>query len=840
MKFILQMARREIRSSWRRMLFFFVCIGVGVAAIVAVRSLIRNVNDGVASQARELITADVQADTTRPWTKEELSAIDSASAGLVAAKTETLELTTMVRPADQSHQGLTVVELKGVEAGFPLYGEFTLTGGKRFDYSMLENNGIVVAQALLERLNLSVGDSVNVGQMTFQIRGVIDEEPGSGGGFRLGPRVFVAKSAVERSGLMGFGSRVRHRLLFKVRDSKVSQLASALKAKLNPETVHVDSYRDSEDNISDALTRTENYLSLVGLIVVVLGGIGISNVTRVFVEQRRKSIAVLKCIGGTSRRITAVYLFQIIALAIVGSMFGVGLAKVALASLAKYLAASLPRHISYGLQLTAVAQGTAIGVLICLLFAALPLLRIRRIRPNTLLRDEAGDKKWRLDPLRWATGIVVAAGLVAVCSWQAGSLRVGIYFLAGLTITAAILYVTATLLIAIVRRARNAGSFAMRQGINSLYRPGNQTRVVIMAVGLGVFLIIAVWSLQSNLLKQFDLSRQGNLPNMFLIDIQKDQADGVTQFIRQSTGTEPKLVPTLRARIKAINGRELSFQPRDHSREHQRLGHEYLLTYRAGLDPNETVVEGKLWPATPSSEPEVSLDENMKGLMGIGLGSTIVFDIQGRDVTARVTSFRSIDIKNSRTAFAVLFRPGVLESAPQMLVAAVNGPADDTVRARFQRSLVDKYPNVTVIDVAELVKVIEKVLDNITLAVSFIGAFVFLSGALILIGSIAMTKFQRIYEIALLKTLGAKRRSLIGMMLAEYGLMGLVAGIIGSATGVGLSYAIAKRILEIPWTFASGIGIVGIVGTLLLVTVVGAAASLDALTHRPLSVLRSE
>ncbi|MGH9762735.1 MAG: ABC transporter permease, partial [Blastocatellia bacterium] len=295
----------------------------------------------------------------------------------------------------------------------------------------------------------------------------------------------------------------------------------------------------------------------------------------------------------------------------------------------------------------------------------------------------------------------------------------------------------------------------------------------------------------------------------------------------------------LRARIKAINGRELSFQSRDHSREHQRLGHEYLLTYRAGLDPNETVVEGKLWPPTPSSEPEVSLDENMKGLMGIGLGSTIVFDMQGRDVTARVTSFRSIDIKNSRTAFAVLFRPGVLESAPQMMVAAVNGPADDTVRARFQRSLVDKYPNVTVIDVAELVKVIEKVLDNITLAVSFIGAFVFLSGALILIGSIAMTKFQRVYEIALLKTLGAKRRSLIGMMLAEYGLMGLVAGIIGSATGVGLSYAIAKLILEIPWKFASGIGIVGIVGTLLLVTVVGAAASFDALTHRPLSILRS-
>lgn len=847
------MARREVRASWRRLLFFFVCIGVGVAAIVAVRSQIRNVNDGVASQARELITADVQADTSQPWSQQELADINTTSAHYVAARTETEELPTMLRPADASKPGLLVVELKGIQRGFPLYGELTLKDGKRFDFGLLQNNGAVVAPTLLDRLNLNVGEKVSIGKQTFEIRGVIDHEPGGGGGFRLGPRVFVDESAIESTGLAGFGSRVRRRILFKVRDDRmVDRLDSDLKSKLRAEHIHVNSYRDSQENISDALGRAENYMSLIGLIVLVLGGIGISNVTRVFIEQRKKSIAVLKCIGGRSRKIAAVYLSQVLVLALAGSVFGVGLARLALAALSHYFAASLPQNISYSLQPTAIAQGVAIGLLICILFSALPLLRIRKIKPNSLFRDEVAGRR-SFDPLRVFTGIVVVAGLVAVCSWQAGSLRVGLYFLSALAITAALLYLAASVLIALVRRVKRAGSFAVRQGINSLYRPGNQTKVIVMAVGLGVFLIIAVWSLQSNLLKQFNLTREGGLPNMFLIGVQKDQSEGISSFIKDSTGKAPLLIPTLRARITAVDGKQIETQDEDRDenrdrrdrqsdarREQRRLGREYVVTYRAGLDTNETVSAGQLWPPAPSSAPEVSLDQSMRGLMGFNLGSSVTFNIQGRDITAKVTSFRKIDLKNARTAFQVLFRPGTLEDAPQMIVVAVNGPDDDTQRTQLQRSLVDKYPNLTVIDVAEVVRVVEKVIDNITLAVSFIGAFVFLSGALILIGSIAMTKFQRVYEIALMKTLGAKRKTMIGMMLSEYGLLGLLAGIIGSGAGIGLSYTIAKRILDIPWHFASNVVTVGIAGTLLMVTIVGAAASFDALTHKPLSILRSE
>ncbi|HKV42266.1 MAG TPA: FtsX-like permease family protein, partial [Blastocatellia bacterium] len=381
MRFILRMARREFRSSWRRLLFFFVSIGIGVAAIVAVRSLIQNVNLGVAGEARELITADAQVSSNRPWTKQELADIDSISRPLIDARTETLEVATMLRPADPANDGLQFVEMKAIGPGFPLYGDFKLANGSRFDYHLLENHGVIVAPSLLDRLKLKVGDSVNIGKSSFQIRGIIGEEPGPGGGFRLGPRVFAAATALDATGLTGFGSRVRRKILFKTKNGTVAALVKQLRDKLKGDQIDVTSYRESEENISESLTRTENYLSLVGLIILVLGGVGISNVTRVFVEQRKKSIAVLKCLGARSGRITAIYLFQVVTLGLAGSILGVVVAKAALASLSRLLASSLPKSVSYSLRGSAVVQGIGIGILISLLFSALPLLRIRRIKP---------------------------------------------------------------------------------------------------------------------------------------------------------------------------------------------------------------------------------------------------------------------------------------------------------------------------------------------------------------------------------------------------------------------------------------------------------------------------
>ncbi|HEV2800803.1 MAG TPA: FtsX-like permease family protein [Pyrinomonadaceae bacterium] len=862
LKFIWRMAGREIRASWKRLLFFFLCIGIGVGAIVALRSTIQNVNAAMVSEARNILTADVQVDSSREINEATLEIVRriAASHG-VTGQTQTIEAATMLRPADEAREGALMVELKGIESPYPLYGEFKLVNGEGFTHALLENNGVVVAASLLERLSLNVGDEVRIGNSVFQIRGVLAQEPGATGGFRIGPRVFIAREQIAAAGLTGFGSRARNRLLLKVPAAELNALVSDLRAGLKDRLVSVRSYKDSQEGLNEQYTRSENYLSLTGLVILVLGGIGVSNVTRVFIEQKKRTIAVLKCVGASSRQVAGVYLVQVLVLGFAGSLFGIALARAALLFVARRFSETLPANMSYELTTGAIAQGLALGLLISLLFSALPLLRVRRIKPNTLLREDAAtasaaataagaDETWtkrlrralspaRFDFRRGAVALCVLAGLVALAAWQAGSIRVGAFFIAGLALAAGALQLTAMLVIFFVRRARHVRSFALRHAVNSLYRPGNQTRVVVLAVGLGAFLVIATQSLQRNLVREFDPAARAQLPNMFLIDVQRDQKEGVEELVERATGERPTLVPTVRMRIAAVNGQSIDLDDRERRQQRGMLGREYVVTYRPQLEVNEQIVAGKFWDAAPSAEPEISIEEGMRGLAGLDLGGTITFDITGRRLTARVTSIRRVDWRNSRTGFLVLFRPGTLENAPQMLIAPINGPASDAERGRFQRALVDKYPNISVIDVADIVRAVTRILNNVTLAVSFIGGFVLLSGVLILVGSIAMTKWQRIYEAAVLKTLGAKRKVLLSIMLAEYGLLGLTAGTVGTLAAIALSYALSRFVFEIPWSFTPWLYLIGLAATVLLVATVGALSSFDALTRKPLAVLRA-
>jgi putative ABC transport system permease protein len=840
MKFILQMARRELRASWRRLLFFFACIAVGVGAIAAGRSMLQNAHAAMTSEARTLLTADVQLDSGRPWEPEALAVIDRIAQPVVLARTETIESPTMARPADSSQEGAMMIELKGIDNSFPLLGEFTLTTGDSFDYSLVQNSGAVVSLSLLDRLDLRVGDKIKIGVAEFQIRATIDKEPGRGAGFRVGPRVFIERSALEAAGLTGFGSRARRKLLFTVPEDKMGALVRELRKELRNNLINVRSYRDSQENLNESFQRAEDYSSLTGLVILVLGGIGISNVTRVFIEQKRKTIAVLKCIGATGRRITVAYLAQVITMGVVGSVFGVLFGKGILFLIQNLFADKLPPYMTYGLRPGAALQGVAVGIMISILFSMLPLLQIRHIRPNVLLRDSTDSKRGRLDLLRWGVALLVLLGLLFVVSWQGGGVRVGLVFMGGLIAAAGALYLGATMLIRLVRRSRPLTSFALKQAINSLHRPGNQTRIIVMIVGLGVFAVLSVQSLQANFIHELDRGRTGDLPDMFLIDIQTDQRQGVSDVVAETIGSPPILVPTVRTRIVAIDGKDIDLNETEMKRERGRLGREYVVTYRPNLESNESIVGGRFWDASPSSEPEVSVEESMRGLAGLDIGGEITFDVQGRKLTARVTSLRHVDWRNSRTGFMILFRPGTLENAPQMLVGALNGPAGEVERSRFQRTLVDKFPNISVIDVADVAKAIERIINNITLAVSFVASFVLLTGSLILIGSLAMTKFQRIYEVAVLKTLGAKRKVLLKILLAEYSLIGLVAGLIGSLAAVGLSYATSKWVFEIPWSFTPVVNFGGVGATILLVTVVGTLATFDVLSRKPLVTLRAQ
>lgn len=839
MNFIFNLTRREIRSSWRRLLFFFLCIAIGVGSVVALRSLVQNLSQAVGTDARALLTADVEVSSTSDFSPTDVQKIEEAinKSNIVEDRNEAMTTSAMARPLDAANENLKMVELKGIEPPFPLVGNFKVAGGVPFDFRLLENGGAVVSPLLLDDLAVRVGDKIKIADGEFEIRATFDEEPGGASGFRLGPRVFIEKKAFDTSGITTGGGRIRRRILYRTSDNP-TELVRQLRENLKGTILSVQSYRETQENLGAQFTRTENYLSLTGLLILVLGGVGVWNVARVFVEQKRKSVAVLKCLGAPATKIITVYLLQILTLGFAGSLFGVFLAQCFLWFARSQFSDALPAAMSYAINPSVAAQGVLLGVLISLLFSALPLLQVRNIKPRLLLHD-AGGEKARLDWTKTIFGAVSVAGLLALAAWQAGSWRVGAIFLVGLGLTSLCLYLAAVVLTVILRKFRNLSSFSVAQAINSLYRPGNQTRIILLAVGLGAFVVLAVQSLQTNLVREFDFTRNETLPSLFIIEVQKSQIDELRTMLEEKTGEAAQTLPTIRARIAFVNGQPFDFSNPETRQQRGQIGREFAVTYRPNLDSNETVIAGEWWNGTPV-EAQVSVEEEMARRLKVRIGDSLTFDVSGRKLTARVASVRKIDLRNTRTVFIFVFAPGALEKAPQTFAANVLKKLPETERQRLQRGLIERFPNVQIFDVADIVAAVQKLVNNFVLAISFVGSFVILSGILILIGSIALTKSQRIYENAVLKTLGAKRLTLATILLAEYGLLGILAGVIGAVFATALSFAVAKYVLEISWEFDFGLTLAGVATTTFLVMIVGAVSSFDVLFRKPLATLRSQ
>jgi putative ABC transport system permease protein len=842
MRFILNLTIREIRSSWRRLLFFFVCIALGVGSVVFLRSLIQNVTKVVGNDARALMTADVEVSSTNDFSPTDVAKIEEVVSRfpIIDGRNETISTASMARPSDAANQSLEFIELKGIEPPFPMVGEFVLADGRPFDHKLLENNGAVFGRVLLEQLKVNVGDKIRIGEGEFKISAIFDEEPGGTTGFRLGARVFVSKTAFEAAGIRRSTSRVRQRILYRTTENP-TEFAKALRESLKGTTIQVNSYREQQENLSEQFERTENYLALTGLLILVLGGVGVWNVARAFVEQKRKTVAVLKCLGASGTRVVTVYLLQILALALAGSLFGVLLSQLGLWGARGWFVDALPAKMSYVISPSAAWQGVVLGLLIATLFSALPLLQIRTIKPKLLLRDENNVSIRRLDWTRFGLAAGFLAGLLALAVWQAGSVKVGAYFLGGLAATGGVLYTAAFVLTWVLKRVKAFSTFSIRQAINSLYRPGNQTRIVLLAVGLGAFVVITVQAMQTNLVREFDFTRNHRLPSMIFVDIQKSQIDEVSSIISQRTGEQPENVPTVRARIAAVNGEGIDYQQTEVRQNQGQIGREFAITYRDRQEQNERVVDGSWWTTTqPAEEPQVSVEENLAKTLAVTAGDSMTFDISGRKITARVASIRHIDVRNARTAFAFVFRPGTLEQAPQSYASTVLRHVPEMDRQRLQREVVDKYPNVQIFDIADIIAAVNKLVTNFVIAISFVGSFVLLSGVLILVGSVALTKSQRIYENAVLKTLGARRRTLATILIAEYGLLGLLAGLIATSFSVALSYVVSRYLMNINWEFDAPLTAAGVGLTTLLVTVVGTLASFGVLFRKPLATLRSQ
>jgi putative ABC transport system permease protein len=842
MKFVLTMAVREMRASWRRLLFFFVCIAIGVGAIVAIRSVIQSVRHTFAGEARSLIAADAIVTSNQALKPELVAKIDQRLAAAGANSIRSIELATMTRPADRTDGRARMVELRAVEAGFPYYGKMKLAGDQPYDHNLLTNFGVLVRPELLAQLDVKVGDRLTIGSQRFSIRGVLESEPGRRlGAFSIGPRVFVDLADLEKTGLMGFGSRASMQRLLKVPDATFDKLIVDLRADFANEFARVRSYKATEDDIGEDFERAENYLSLVGLVIVILGGIGVSSVTRVFVQQKMKSIAVLKCVGARSSQLLAVYVAQVGVLGLAGSSLGVVLAGLAMRAIPLYV--STPGvQIDYGLTVAAVVQGLGIGMLVSLLFSLVPLLEVRHVKPSLLLRDESRPR--RPDAIQIAVTLFVVAGLAGLTVWQAGSLRIGAVVAGGFAATAIVLHVAGSLLIRAVRPLARSRSFALRHAVLQLSRPGSQMRIVLLAVGLGSFFIIGVRSLQQNLIDQFAVRMSADSPDMFLLDVQRDQVTAVESVIAAHLDagvTPPALVPVLRARVVGVSGREVNLENYEDVRGRGSLGREYTITFRSKLESNERILLGQFWDDTPSQEPEVSIEQFINESFKVNVGDTMRFDVLGRSISAKVTSVRFVEWSESRAGgFMFVFRPGVLEQAPHSYIGFMRGPRDLEQRSRMQTALVAAAPNVSVIDGREIIEAIKSVIDNVTLAVTVVGTLVVLSGLMILIGAVAMTKFRRVYEAAIFKTLGATRGLIAAVLVMEYGLLGVLAGGIGAAGAIGLSWAVSRYALDIPFTPLIGVSALGVVVTTVLVAVIGVVSSWEVLQRKPLATLRAE
>jgi putative ABC transport system permease protein len=856
MRFITRMIAREMRSSWRRLLFFFVCISVGVGAIIALRSVIQSVRHALAGEARALITADAIISSNRPISADLVETISTRLGAAGATSLRSVELGTMIRPADREHGLTRMVELRAVEPGFPYYGRLVLAGGVTFDHALFADSGLLARPELLAQLGLQVGEAVLIGGQRFTIRGVIDSEPGRRlGAFSLGPRVFVSLADLEKTGLLAFGSRASYQMLVKAPDQTLDTLVSTLRRDFANEFVRVRSYTATEDDIGEDFARAEDYLSLVGLVIVILGGIGVSSVTRVFVQQKIKSIAILKCVGARSSELLAIYLVQVLVLGFAGSLLGVAIAAGAVAAIPATLAAAATPGVAveYGLTLPAVAQGLGVGLLVSVLFALVPLLDVRQVKPSRLLRDEGGES--RRDAVQIVTIAGVGAALVALTAWQAGSWRVGAVVAVGFAATALVLHVAGVLLIRAIQPLSRARTFALRHAVLQLSRPGSQVRIVLLAVGLGSFFIIGVRSLQENLVSEFRVDLSPEAPDLFLLDVQSDQVDAVRSLLvaRQDPGAPPpRLIPVLRARVTGVQGRDLQLENYEDVRGRGSLAREYTITYRTSLQDNERVVEGAFWTdaapggasaadASGALTTEVSIEESIRDRFRIAVGDTLRFDVMGRQIHAVVTSVRRVEWSDSRAGgFMFVFRPGVLDRAPHGSIAFLRGPADPQARGRLQADLVALAPNVSVIDGREIMQTIRTIVDNVTLAVTVVGSLVVVSGLIILVGAVAMTKFRRIYEAAIFKTLGATRRLIATVLVLEYGLLGALAGTIGSLGAIALTWGISRFALDIPFRPLPLLSLAGIAITSVLVAVVGVASSWDVLQRKPLATLRAE
>jgi len=841
MLFALRMFWREMRATWRQVVFFLVCLAVGTGLVIALRSAVQNMRVALVRQSRGFLAADVevrlpyrQLAALRPRLDELLTTFPDV------ARTDAIELSTgVVAENDEA----TRVLVRAIDERYPLDGRILLED-TTYRYELLADRGIIVSAPLLDRLGTAVGKPLKIGNQMFTVRSVLQREETSvitGTSFL----VLMSLADVKATGLLTPNARATYAVRLRVGDQpdRITALAEALRQALPATTgASVETARAREARVAAPLDEAETFFGLVGIAVTMLGGVSIASVTYTIIGQRRRTIAVLKCLGASSSMVFGIYTLQMAGLGLLGSAGGWGLAALFVWMLGPKIAAQFPFPVVFELTWSAVRQGFGIGLVVTLAFSVVPLASVRNVKPSLLFRSQVEPL---VLPLRWAVpmGAVAGGALYGLFLWQAGSFSLGNTIFQAMVVTLLVLYAISWVIVRLAGLGQRIPLFTVRYGLAALRRPGNQVLVIVMTVGIGLFFALTVRLVEQNLLYTVNLAAAENLPDLLLLNVLPSQTNWVGAVVEQHLQARPTFIPIISARITAVNGRPIDFAAIKEAGRRAAVDREFRLTYRAELDAGEAVVDGVWWDATPSETLELSLETFLQKSLGVRVGDRLTLDIQGRAVTGTVSNIRRIDPRRSQQFFAIVARPGkALERAPQTFLGLVKADvldrSPDTYR-KLTAAVTKEYPNVTLALTRDFLKTVRTVLNGLQSALTTIGSLVVLSGIAMLIGAVILTRYQRQYETALLKTLGARFATLIGLTLIEYSALAVAAVVIGGGGALGASWYITRYVLRSEWLPFWGEWLIGIGGTFLLVLLVGGIASWDILRKKPLGILRS-
>ncbi|MCX5514474.1 glycosyl transferase family 1 [Kaistia algarum] len=831
----LRFAFRELRGGLSGFVVFLACIALGVAAIAAVGSVSRSMTEGLAREGRAILGGDVAFTLVqRQANPAELAFLRSK--GDIS---EIASLRGMARRADGSDQ--TLVEVKAVDAAYPLYGAIEAETGT----ATLDSAAPLAALAdpeLFTRLDLKVGDTIDLGTARLTLVGSIGSEPDKlATGLGFGPRLLVTRAALDAAKLVQPGSLVQwsYRLRLPA-DSDPAALVEAAKVAFPDAGWQIRTRDDASPGLRRSIDQFTQYLTLVGLAALVVGGVGVANAVAAFIDRKRPVIATMRSLGAESRFVVALYLCQILLIALVGIAIGLVVGALVPVVAIRFLADVLPVGAESGLHLASLATAALYGLVTALAFALLPLGRIPDVAPASLFRDMNGSERSRIRLSFLAGALAASAVLAALAVWLAYDRRIAIVFVVAIAASFLVLRGIGWLVMALAKRSPRPASTEWRYAIGNLHRPGALTPSVMLSLGLGLALIVTLALIDGSLQRQLKGSMPANGPSFFFLDIQRDQLEPFSTFLKQAApGGRIESVPMLRGRITRVAGTP-SDQVKPAADSAWVLQGDRGVTFSATPPKNSRIVEGEWWK-DDAREPLVSMEAGVARGLGLKVGDTITVNVLGREITAKIANLRQVDWESLAINFVMVFSPSTFAGAPYTALTTLSlpGTPDAAREASLMRDVGKAYPTVTAIRVREALNRVSSILEQLMVAIRAASSVALAASVLVLAGALAAGLQGRLRDTVILKTLGATRRQLLFAFGYEYGLLGLCAAVFGVGVGSLAAFAVVAGVMKQSFFYSPAEALAAAVAAVVLTVLLGLLGTWRLLGRKAAPVLRN-